>query len=191
MRQTKIQPKHVIERNNQRRSKRQPHARRAHLVRAQLHVQHMPMCGAAAGFFLFALKPHNLLAAIEHKIHKANSGERNGCRFFAILCALSRPIFLFGQSQINHALAKFGVIHSRRRRRLWQQTRLGHARQRVDFQHHRRTVRAHHHVHARIIAPADGVKRAERGGLNSLLVVDRVKICRAKIFRVAGVYLFL
>ena len=74
------------------------------------------------------------------------------------------PHFSF-QRQINHPLAKFFVTQSRRRRRFGQQAGFRHARQRVHFEHNRLAIRAHHHIHARIIASANGVKRAKRGSL--------------------------
>src|SRR6185436_18653590 len=62
------------------------------------------------------------------------------------------------QRQLHHSLAQLRISNPRRRSRFGQQTRLRHPRQRVHFKHNRLAIWPHHHIHPRIVAPANRLK---------------------------------
>src|SRR5688572_29947769 len=86
------------------------------------------------------------------------------------------------ERQLNHAFTERLVTQSRCCCRLGQQARLRHARQSIHFEHHRLAARAHHHIHARVIASTDGAKGSERGRLDAGRYLT-IEWRGAKIFR--------
>src|SRR5438874_1947706 len=64
------------------------------------------------------------------------------------------------ERQIDHFLAKGGIINSGGRGGFGQQTRFGHSWQRVDFQNHRLLVSPHDDIDARVIAPSHRAQAA-------------------------------